>query len=471
MAEEVHFWQLVRDETGTIKTWRLVDANPPTLKTWGRQSVEEIRGKTTDEIFGPGATEHYLPVVQKIMSEGVAHSFEDYFAHLDKHFRFTSVPLGDHFITTGADITAIKKAQESLNTSLAEKEVLLKEIHHRVKNNMQVISSLVALQADRLPDDAMRAVLQDVTHRVRSMALVHEKLYQSADMARVEFAEYAQSLLGYLWRAHGTAASGVRLVTGPGAGAAFGERGGAVRADPERIGEQRAEARLPRPRPAAKWPCRFAAARTAGCASACATTARGCRRASTGGRPTPSGLRLVQILAGQLRATVEVSKRRRNRVLRSRLENDEAMSKTTILIVEDEAIVAADLAGKLRRLGYEVAGIAAEGEEAVALACRLASATRADGHLAGRADGRHRSGGSDPPPARRAGDLPDGPFRPRHAGPRQAHRAVRIHPQTVRRTGSGHADRAGAVQAPGRPATPPAARVAAGHAHAASATR
>jgi two-component sensor histidine kinase len=50
-----------------------------------------------------------------------------------------------------------------------------------------------------------------VTHRVRSMALVHEKLYQSADMARVEFAEYAQSLLGYLWRAHGSAASGVRL--------------------------------------------------------------------------------------------------------------------------------------------------------------------------------------------------------------------------------------------------------------------
>ena len=95
--------------------------------------------------------------------------------------------------------------------SLAEKEVLLKEIHHRVKNNMQVISSLVALQAERSPDAAMRAVLKDVTHRVRSMALVHEKLYQSADMAQIEFAEYARSLLGYLWRAYGTTASGVRL--------------------------------------------------------------------------------------------------------------------------------------------------------------------------------------------------------------------------------------------------------------------
>jgi PAS domain S-box-containing protein len=102
------------------------------------------------------------------------------------------------------NITALKHAEEQLRASLAEKEVLLKEIHHRVKNNMQVISSLVALQAER-------AVLQDVTHRVRSMALVHEKLYQSADMAHVEFGEYARSLLNYLWRAHGTAAPDARL--------------------------------------------------------------------------------------------------------------------------------------------------------------------------------------------------------------------------------------------------------------------
>ncbi len=117
MVEEVHFWQVVRDEAGGIKTWRLVDANPPTLKTWGRKKVEEIRGRTTDEIFGPGATEHYMPVVQKIMSEGVSYSFEDYFPNLDRYFRFTSVPLGEYFITTGADITGIKKAEENLRRS------------------------------------------------------------------------------------------------------------------------------------------------------------------------------------------------------------------------------------------------------------------------------------------------------------------------------------------------------------------
>jgi PAS domain S-box-containing protein len=116
MTEEVHFWKLVRGEDGQIRTWRLVDANPPTLKTWGK-TLEEVKGKITDEIFGPGATEHYMPVVRKIMIEGVPYSFEDYFPHLDKHFRFTSVPLGEYFITTGADVTTIKKAHEALRAS------------------------------------------------------------------------------------------------------------------------------------------------------------------------------------------------------------------------------------------------------------------------------------------------------------------------------------------------------------------
>ena len=111
MTEEVHFWKLVRGEDGQIKTWTLVDANPPTLKSWGRKTIEEIRGKTTDEIFGPGAADHYMPLVQKVMADSVPHVYEDYFPNLDKHFRFTTVPLGDYFITTGADITGMKKAQ------------------------------------------------------------------------------------------------------------------------------------------------------------------------------------------------------------------------------------------------------------------------------------------------------------------------------------------------------------------------
>jgi two-component sensor histidine kinase len=109
------------------------------------------------------------------------------------------------------DITERKRAEKALKVSLHEKEVLLKEIHHRVKNNMQVISSLVSLQADGSKDETVREVLKDVTYRIRSMALVHEKLYQSADLAHIDFAEYSRSLMNYLWRAHGAVAANIRL--------------------------------------------------------------------------------------------------------------------------------------------------------------------------------------------------------------------------------------------------------------------
>jgi PAS domain S-box-containing protein len=114
MTEEVHFWEVVRDEIRKYKDLAVGGCQSAGAQNLGRNSVEEIKGKTTDEIFGPGATEHYLPVVNKIMAEGVPHAFEDYFPHLDKYFRFTSVPMGDHFITTGADITNIKKAENAI---------------------------------------------------------------------------------------------------------------------------------------------------------------------------------------------------------------------------------------------------------------------------------------------------------------------------------------------------------------------
>jgi two-component sensor histidine kinase len=106
---------------------------------------------------------------------------------------------------------ALRESENQLRASLGEKEALLKEVHHRVKNNLQVISSLMSLQSEETRDAGLRAVFQEVNHRVRSMALVHEQLYQSADLARVDFAAYARSLLTYLWQAYGAETAGIRL--------------------------------------------------------------------------------------------------------------------------------------------------------------------------------------------------------------------------------------------------------------------
>jgi two-component sensor histidine kinase len=107
--------------------------------------------------------------------------------------------------------TEIEQRVEQIRASLREKETLLKEIHHRVKNNLQVISSLLSLQSDRLADTMVRKLFLDARDRVRSMALVHEKLYNSQNLARVELGEYTRSLMNDLLQGHAALASKVRL--------------------------------------------------------------------------------------------------------------------------------------------------------------------------------------------------------------------------------------------------------------------
>ena len=103
------------------------------------------------------------------------------------------------FIT---DITERKRIDEQLRRSLAEKDVLLREIHHRVKNNLQVISSLLSLQSGMTKDPVVSEILRDSKDRVNAMALVHEKLFQSDDLAAINFADYIRTLAKGLFHSY-----------------------------------------------------------------------------------------------------------------------------------------------------------------------------------------------------------------------------------------------------------------------------
>jgi len=101
------------------------------------------------------------------------------------------------------EIEERKRAEEKINVSLREKDILLKEIHHRVKNNLQVVSSLLSLQSASISNRETKEIFTETQNRVRSMALVHEKLYQSKVLERINFAEYVRSLMAELFRSSG----------------------------------------------------------------------------------------------------------------------------------------------------------------------------------------------------------------------------------------------------------------------------
>ncbi len=106
-------------------------------------------------------------------------------------------------VSVGIDITEQKLAEDALRASLREKETLLQEVHHRVKNNLQVICSLLDLQSQTLKDQKTLEVFRESFNRVKSMALIHEKLYESASLERINLAEYVETLTNYLLQSYG----------------------------------------------------------------------------------------------------------------------------------------------------------------------------------------------------------------------------------------------------------------------------
>ncbi|HEY9669785.1 MAG TPA: PAS domain S-box protein [Coleofasciculaceae cyanobacterium] len=184
------------------------------------KSLEEHLGKTDEEVWPDEVTKEYLPILKQAVETNTIQTGECRItlAHADTLVLIvTYVPLlneqGEIYQILGIthDITDHKQAETQIREALREKEVLLQEIHHRVKNNLQVISSLLDLQSQQIDEPAMLEVFRESCNRVRTMALIHEQLYQSQDCAKINFSDYLNDLTNYLFQAYGVNADKIIL--------------------------------------------------------------------------------------------------------------------------------------------------------------------------------------------------------------------------------------------------------------------
>lgn len=168
-------------------------------------SKNELVGKNFTELgkMEPGYISFILGKLSLLLDGEVIEPFEIRFKDKndDVHWGLVHItPILDngrinYVLVIATDITGQKSAENEIKKSLMEKEALLREIHHRVNNNMQIISSLLNLQKEYVREDETRDVLQDSQSRVKSMAMVHEKLYLSGDLSHINFKQYTEKLV------------------------------------------------------------------------------------------------------------------------------------------------------------------------------------------------------------------------------------------------------------------------------------
>lgn len=162
---------------------------------------ENISSKKEDEIRS---------IIMELLRDG-SKTFES--EHLTCNGGRISVEVSSHtfklqnrmvVVSVARDISQWKAAEKLVKDSLREKELLLKEVHHRVKNNLMVISSILNLQSRYIDDEEARSMMRDSQSRARSMAIIHEKLYSCKDLKRINFGEYIESITEDLFNTYST---------------------------------------------------------------------------------------------------------------------------------------------------------------------------------------------------------------------------------------------------------------------------
>jgi len=199
MTEGVYLHEIIYNKKGKAIDYRIIETNPASEEILNIKSEDAI-GKLATELYGTKEAP-FLDIYANVAETGKGVIFEEYIPSLKKHF-YISVycPEKGKFATIFSDITERKRAEEQIKKNLAEKEVLIRELYHRTKNNMQVISSLLQLRARTIPDEMLQTAFREIETKIRSMALVHQKLYESQNLSSLNLKSYFNDLIALIRR-------------------------------------------------------------------------------------------------------------------------------------------------------------------------------------------------------------------------------------------------------------------------------
>jgi PAS domain S-box-containing protein len=216
LFESIHDGVVVHEIRADGRPGPFLEVNPTFCQMTGF-TRKELLGMSPDDLAENEDQKDFVNIRNTLLGGGAAF-FERVLttkagSSISCEMKAHSFQMGEQSVVLSVvrDITERKQAQDRIRDSLVEKETLLREIHHRVKNNLQVISGLLNLQSHYIDDENIKTIYKESQNRIKTMALIHEELYQREDLARINLAEYIRSLTNNLLASYDMTGRRVKL--------------------------------------------------------------------------------------------------------------------------------------------------------------------------------------------------------------------------------------------------------------------